>query len=303
MKIIKSQIRLVCKKLDTTLIKSKYLSKGNHNANYLLDTSNGKYILRIENNLQFKNLKKEYDFLKQAKPNLGPKVFLFDNSHKIIQRDYLIEEFIEGRHPPKKPNNDFVISIAKWLKKLHTITKKSSKKYLLTSMVKPYYNNYLKYQSHIKEYKVKQKLESYLKEVLRICEENNTLFAHRKYLSLLHNDLSNENVFYKKDYIRLIDWEFTSYGLPERELVYFIDSYDLTTKQITRFLKTYGYANTILAKKQLNISYLILLCSSIGYSLWRMDLVKDKKSIKEINRRLLKDVNKLKDLLKDYERL
>ena len=300
MRIKKSQIELICKKLNTSLIKSKYLSKGNHNTNYLLGTSKGRYILRIENNLQFKNLNKEYRFLKHAKFNFGPKVFLFDNTHQIIQRDYLIEEFIEGKHPPKKPNDDFVISMAKWFKNLHIITKKSSKKYSLLSAIKPYYNNYQKYNSYIKDDKLRQKLELYLKEVLRICKENNNIFANRKYLSLLHNDSSNENIFYKKNYVRLIDWEFTSYGLPERELIYFIDSYDLTSKQINQFLKTYGYPNTVLAKKQLSISYLTLLCSSIGYSLWRMDLVKDQKSRKEINKRLLRDTNKLDGVLKEY---
>jgi len=122
----------------------------------------------------------------------------------------------------------------------------------------------------------------------------------RKTFSLLHNDSSSGNIFYEKGHVRLIDWEFVGWGLPESEIVYFFDSYDLTKKQQRLFLKSYGHPNTKTANLQLNMAYVILLFSSIGYSLWRMDLVKDKRSRKEINKRLLRDTNKLNGVLKEY---
>src|SRR3989344_2616731 len=148
--IKKTQIEIICKKLNTKLINYKFLAKGNHNINYLLKTNKGKFVLRIENNKQFKNLKKEYKLLKSLKGGLAPNVFLFDHSHKIIEKDYLIEEFIEGNHPSEKPTDNFVVTMARWFKELHKNTKKS-KNYGLRSSVKPYYNNYLKYKHHIKD--------------------------------------------------------------------------------------------------------------------------------------------------------
>src|SRR3989344_2144491 len=290
--IKKTQIEIICKKLNTKLINYKFLAKGNHNMNYLLETNNGKFVLRIENNKQFKNLKKEFILLKKLKRGLAPAVLLFDKSHKILKEDYLVEEFIDGKHPSEKLNDNFVSAMAKWFKELHKITKES-KIYSVKFAVKPYYRNYLKYEYHLKDKNLKKQSKVYFLKALKICKENNKLFSNRKAVSLLHNDSSRENIFYENNNIKLIDWEFAGYGLPEREIVYFFDSYNLTIRQIKLFLDIYNYPNTKLAKKKLDIYYIIILCSSIGYSLWRLDLVKDKKSIKEINKRLLRDISLL----------
>src|SRR3989338_1303956 len=291
--IKKNQVENICKKLNTKLIAYKFLAKGNHNINYVLETDKEKFVLRIDNNKQFKNLKKEYKLLKSLSLGLAPKVFLFDSSRKIIEMDYLIEEFIEGIHPPNKPTDNFVITMAKWFKELHK-NKRKTKPYSVKSAVKPYYNNYLKYKQYINNITLSKKLEMCINKGLKICIENNKIFSDRKLCSLLHNDSSRENIFYKKDKVKLIDWEFAGYGMPEREIVYFIDSYILSRKQIKLFLKSYGYPNTSVSRKKLYIFYLILLFSSIGYSLWSLGLTK---KIKEKNNRLLKDINLLEKLL------
>lgn len=300
MKLNKHQVEEVCKKLNENLIEFSFLAKGNHNSNYIIKTTKNKYILRIEDNQQFKNLKKEYNFLKSVNSELGPKVFFFDNSHKIIPNDYLVEEFIFGKHPSERNlSNDFIVQMAKWFKNLHKNTKNASKPYLLKTKVKPYYGNYLKYKDNIIDNELKQNLEYYISEALKILKENNTIFANRKTVSLLHNDTSSGNIFYKPNHIRLIDWEFVNYGLPERELVYFLDSYHLTKNQQKLFLKSYGYSNTNKANTCLNMAYIILLFSSIGYSLWQLDLLSKNKSSKkdkiERMKRLIRDINLLKE--------
>ena len=188
MELNKHQVEQVCKKIEEKLIRFSFLAKGNHNSNYLLETTKNKYVIRVEDSQQFKNLKKEFQFLKLVKPDLGPKVFFFDNSHKIIPKDYLIEEFIAGKHPSEEhPTSNFVKQMAEWFKKLHKTTKKSSKPYLLTTKVKPYYKNYLKYKNNIKDEKLKEKLSRYISKALKILEKNNAIFASRKTISLLHN--------------------------------------------------------------------------------------------------------------------
>ena len=300
MNLNKHQVEQVCKKLNENLIRFSFLAKGNHNSNYLLETTDNKYVIRVEDNQQFKNLKKEFKFLKLAKPGLGPKVLLFDNSHKIIPRDYLIEEFIDGKHPSEEhPTNDFVEQMAEWFKKLHKTTKISSKPYLLTTKVKPYYKNYLKYKDNIEDEEFKEKLSRYISKALKILKKNNTIFANRKTISLLHNDTSSGNIFYKPGYVRLIDWEFVDYGLPERELIYFLDSYRLSKNQQNLFLRSYGYPNTKKVNIQLSMAYIILLFSSIGYSLWQLDMLQKKKFSKkdkaERIKRLIRDINLLKE--------
>ncbi len=303
MKLSNHQVEQVCNKLNEELIRFSFLAKGNHNSNYLLETKKSKYVLRIEDNQQFKNLKKEYRFLKLAKQGLGPKVFSFDNSHKIIPIDYLIEEFIEGKHPSEEhPSDNSIMQMAKWFKRLHQTTKKAPKSYFLRTKVKPYYENYLKYKDHVKDNTMKTKMDYYISEALKILGQNNDIFASRKTISLLHNDTSSGNIFNQDGHVRLIDWEFVDYGLPERELVYFLDSYHLTKNQQSLFLKSYGYPNTKIANVKLSMAYIILLFSSIGYSLWQLDILfKNKSSQKdktERMKRLIRDVNLLREFCK-----
>ncbi len=301
--IKKTDIERICKRLGVDLVSFSFLAKGEHNSNYLIETNKSKLVLRVENNKQFNNLKKEYDFLMRAKIGLGPKVLLFDKSYKILQNDYLVEEFVEGRHPSNEyPTDDFVRVMANWFRKLHSIKRKSSS-YFLMSKVRPYYNNYLKYKDNIKDIELKRKLELYIDNGLKILKKNNDIFVNRKTFSLLHNDSSSENIFYKKGYVRLIDWEFVDYGLPERELVYFIDSYKLTKKQISLFFKTYGYPDNKKSRMMLQMTYLMLLFSSIGYSLWNLDILnKNKSSNKEKSKRmtrLIRDITLLKENVKE----
>ncbi len=292
MKVNFKQAQQISRLLGLTLKEYTFLAKGNHNINYLLHTDKGKFILRIENNLQFKNLKKEYLLLLRLKNNLAPKALFFDNSHKIISTDYLIEEFIVGKHP-QKVTEDFLISMAKWFRQLHKITKKTSKRFYLDSALKPYYNNYLKYKHHIKNKVLLQKMASNLKKAKQICIKERSIFKNANKTSLLHNDSSRENIFYRKSSIQLIDWEFASYGFPQRELVYFIDAYDLNNKQTKLFLKVYGYPKNAFAQKRLQTYFILHLCSSIGYSLWRLDTLKEIKEKSKTITRLRRDLEKL----------
>ncbi len=143
---------LVKAKIKGDLIDFKFLAKGNHNDSYSVKTARDKYVLRIENNPQFKNLKKEYRILKKVeKLDVGPKAFLFDKSHKIIPKDYILEEFISGKYPKRKVDKNFVKLMANWFKKLHALKtneklKGMKKEYFsLIDAIKPYYNNFKKY--------------------------------------------------------------------------------------------------------------------------------------------------------------
>lgn len=295
MKVSLKQAQKVSQHLGWSLKDYHFLAKGNHNSNYLLNTNKGKFILRIENNLQFRNLKKEYTFLLKLKQNIAPKVFFFDDSHKTIPRNYLVEEFIAGEHP-HKITEDFLISMAKWFKQLHKITQRTSNKFYLDSALKPYYKNYLKYKYHIKDKELLQELASTLGKAKQICTNERLIFKNKKKISLLHNDSSRENIFYRNDSVRLIDWEFASYGFPQRELVYFIDAYDLNNKQKRLFLKAYGYPTNVFAQKQLQACFILHLCSSIGYSLWRLDILKNTPEKNKTLTRLKKDLEKLRNL-------
>jgi len=303
MKITKKQVEQICKKLDEDLVKFSFLASGNHNDNYAIETTENKYVLRIENNPQFKNLKKEYNLLKSLKSNLGPKVYFFDKSHKIIPTDYFVEEFIDGKYP-KKLNDKFIILMAKWLKKLHQ-QKKPCKEHSMLKAIKPYFKNVNNHKNAIPS-ETANKIYSIFKRVTTFCKKNDGIFADRKEACLLHSDLSRENIIYDGKKIRLLDWEFSRYNFPEWDLVYFIQSLKLNSKQKELFLKTYSYPTSKIGKHRLLIISLLNTCGDIGYSVWRLGLVKEgklnKKLTPEISKRLNLDINRLTKIIEDLER-
>lgn len=303
MKISKKQIKQVCKKLGEDLVDFSFLASGNHNDNYLIKTTTGRYVLRIENNPQFKNLKKEYNLLKSLKPDLGPKVYFFDKSHKIIATDYFIEKFVEGGYP-KRLDNRFIILMAQWIKRLHT-QKKICKKHSLLKAIKPYFNNIDKYKTALSVEMVSE-INQLFDIVYVFCEKNDGLFGSRKRASLLHSDLSKENIAYDGKRVRLLDWEFSNYNFPEWDLVYFMQSSKLSDKQRSLFLKTYGYPTSKSGKKRLLVVSLLNTCGDIGYSTWRLGLIKQGK-LKKIEktktlRRLKQDIQLLEKIIGNLEK-
>lgn len=302
MKITKKQVEQICKKLDEDLVKFSFLASGNHNDNYAIQTKRKKYVLRIENNPQFKNLKKEYNLLKSLKTGLGPKVYFFDKSHKILPHDYFVEEFVEGKYP-KKINDKFIILMAKWLKKLHQ-QKKPCNKHFLLKAIQPYFKNVKNHKDAIPA-ETARKIAALFKGVNDFCKKNDEIFAGRKEASLLHSDLSRKNIIYNGKNIRLLDWEFSRFNFPEWDLVYFMQSLRLNSKQKELFLKTYGYPTSKTGEKKLLIILLLNTCGDIGYSVWRLGLVnqgKLKKELKtEISKRLNLDINRLTKIIKNLE--
>jgi len=303
MKITKKQVEQICKKLDEDLVKFSFLASGNHNDNYAIQTTKKKYVLRIENNPQFKNLKKEYNLLKSLKSGLGPKVYFLDKSHKIIPTDYFVEEFVDGKYP-KKLNDKFLILIAKWLRGLHQ-QKKPCKKHSMLKAIKPYFKNVNNHKTAIPSETLK-KIYSLFKRVTIFCKKNDDIFGKIKEACLLHGDLSRENIIYNGEKIILLDWEFSRFNFPEWDLVYFIQSLKLNPKQKELFLKTYKYPTSKTGRNRLLIISLLNTCGDIGYSVWRLGLVKEEKLNKkltpEISKRLNLDINRLKKIIEDLER-
>jgi len=294
MKLTKLQVSLVCKKLREDLISFKLLGRGSHNENYLIKTKKDNFVLRIECNHQFKNLRREYKFLKKTKGKLGPKVFLFDNSKKIILNDYLVEEFFEGTHP-KKRDSKFVKSMALWYKELHKNKIKKSPHSLLKA---DWIKIYKKYIALVDE-KLKKELNELFNETIEIIKKNEKLFSKDKYAHLVHGDPYRKNIFYDNGKLKLIDWEFVGYNRPEVDLVFFVWSHKLNKKQGNLFLSTYGYSKS---EKRFNIFLLTHLLAMISWRLERLDLFKKKKikrdqypkSRKEIYEDIGEDVENLR---------
>ncbi len=271
-KLIKKQVKQICDVLKVDFISFDFLGMGSHNKNYVINTNQDRFVLRVEDNLQFDNLAKEYKFLKKTKGKLGPRVFLFDDTHKIIDRNFIVEEFIEGNHP-KKADDKYIVMMANWYKQLH---KTKVKRKLVPLSKRIGVKRYKKF-SKILDLDVKNKLDKLYSESLTLFDKYQNLFAHINHLSLNHGDPTRTNVFYDGKSVRLIDWEFVHYNIPEADLVFFVWSYDLDKRQKKLFLNTYGFSKSKNAEKRFDLRLLAHIWGMISWRLERLDLVNKKK--------------------------
>ena len=302
MKIKKSQLVEIGNELKTTIKSFKLLGFGAHNVNYLLITDKGKFVLRIENNCQFDNIKKEYEFLKETDGKFGPKVFLFDESKEIIPHRYLIEEFLEGE-PPKKVNDHFLIKMGEYYKSLHKNTKNKTKDISPLEMFKNYAEPlYKKYSRLLGEHQRTDLKKLYLNTIKKL-KGKETKFLDLKKLSLNHGDPARENIFYNNEgHVIMIDWEFVGYKTIEEDLTFFVWMHDLNEKQKQLFLKSYEYPEN---KERFNLIMVEEIWGMIGWRLERLNLLVNRKldahqrseSEDEISEAIQRDITKLKHYL------
>jgi aminoglycoside phosphotransferase (APT) family kinase protein len=290
MKLKRKKIEQICSKLGEKLTRFKFLGRGSHNENFLIVTEKNKFVLRIENDFKLKNLKTEYKFLKMTKGKFGPKVFLFDNSGKVIPRDYLVEEFIEGRHP-KKCTNKFIKDMGKWYKKLHKIKIKKPAKLLSKRDGIKRYKKFRK----VLDKKYLERMDELFSKWIKIFNQNKDLFDD-KYLVLNQGDPWKENMFYVKGKLKLIDWEFVGWDVPEADLVFFIWAYKLNKRQKEFFLKTYGYSKS---EKRLNLMFIVHNLSMISWRMKKLSFIpKNKKQIYKRNEQDIKKIIKTENKIK-----
>ena len=302
-KLNQTQLTKICQKLKFDFIKYSYLASGSHNECYLLKTKQADLVLKIENNPGY--AKKEYDVLRKLPQGLGPQVYLYDGSKKIISRAYLVLEYLTGKNPSKKVSDKFVRQMAKWYKKLHSIRSRKLPAAELKEIkslkhwAKTHYKSYLKNKKYL-PIKLQQKLAAIFKSVINICAKNNKLFAAQKSFSLLQNDPAKDNIFIYPQQIRVIDWEFAGYGLAERDIFNFLTSYNLTARQKNLFLRTYGQVNA----KKLKVLSILLYLGGYDYLANRISLItqgKIKKSQQSAGKKELLD--KFRKLIGEQEEL
>ena len=290
MNIEKYHIGKICEKHGYDLIDFEILGAGMgaFNLNYLLQTKQGKFVLRIEIVKTFRNKKQEFEILKMLKGRFGPKVYHFDDSGAIIDADYLIEEFIEfGDHPPPEASKEFIIATGEFYKKLHSIKVKISetKDYLQYYILPGFEEDLIIVRKHLHllSDELKEITDLYYQEAAKIITENNDLFSNRTEMSLCQGDPTRRNIFYKKNEVtekaevKLVDWEMARYQIREWDLAFFVWAYDLQLEDKKLFLNIAGYPETDLSEKQFNIVYLLHCLGIQSWMIGRLQLVDEGK--------------------------
>ena len=194
-------------------------TQGFNNISYLLKTSKKSYIVRVFKSNESVNISREFEFKTQKKAykqNIAPKpVFL--NS------EFMIYEYLKGIHKLELKKSD-IKTLAKQIKKLHKI-KAKAKTYDLKS-------DLLNYKKILKDDKSK--------EIIKQSEKSlKKLKKFKKDLVLTHHDLNPKNIIFKKNKIKIIDWEYAGTNDRFFDLAAVCIEFKLNTKEEKLFLENY----------------------------------------------------------------
>lgn len=293
----------IFRQLGAEIESFSFLASGNHKRNYRVETSRGIFVLRIQEDERFKNLKKEYAVLRSLPVGMGPEVFAFDDKHRELAQDYLVEELIQGTHP-EKVDKALLSGMAEWFKKLHAIMLEAETIQSPSVTLEPYADNVKKYGKYSLP-GTREEIDIMVGKAREWMRENSRMFSAER-PCMLHRDPSRGNILLTDQGIRLIDWEFAEPGPPEWDLAYFIQSFELDAEQTRLFLEEYGYPKDEAHDKRMLTIQLLDTCGALGYSLWSLELMArgemEKGEEEEMTRkRLARDTALLKKLLEQVK--
>lgn len=172
---------------------------GLNNSNYLVTLQNSKYVLRIPSKDNTNNFYNENQILNIIKPyNISPDIIYHDKDTGV-----LLSEFIETSKINIEFYNSllFINSLVSTLKNLHSLKCNN------------YFNPFEVIHNNIKflfnsNFNFNHNMDLLI-EKLNSLESHLTREIH---YGLCHNDLNTSNILYTKNYVYLIDFEFSAMG-------------------------------------------------------------------------------------------
>ncbi|MBW3002948.1 aminoglycoside phosphotransferase family protein [Candidatus Woesearchaeota archaeon] len=230
--------------LDTVKIQElTRLGRGESNLNFLANISGKKFVVRVNMNKREPNkARREFNALKAIEGlGIGPKAYVLDESKKIVDAEYLIVEYLEGKSLNMVKgywNNEFIRKLARLVAKMHSIK--------ITKKLEKLQKGWDSYQALIKNiekmanYVVKkdQRLKPLITESIKNINTN----GPKPKITLGHEDVCQQNVIMHKGNLKLIDFE--SFGLmdPAAEVSKIFEDFghEFTKNERRIFLEEYG---------------------------------------------------------------
>jgi aminoglycoside phosphotransferase (APT) family kinase protein len=199
--------------LDTAKVtgftgKCTALGGGEVNDTLILDCSLQKVILRITRYHDVNTLKQEARALSLIDTDQAPKLLYFNEENRIKDRAWILETYISGKTPDSLTIEQFE-SIGELLAKVHEV--KSEHQTILD-----YWNDFLEASVHFGD---EAFLLSHPDERLKtLINRARDYFKSRPAMSLraslIHGDVTLNNMLANESRISLIDWEFSKFKDP-----------------------------------------------------------------------------------------
>ncbi|MBU1199706.1 MAG: aminoglycoside phosphotransferase family protein [Nanoarchaeota archaeon] len=271
-------IRKIELQLDCRISSYKTLGQGEHNVNFLLNTTKGNLVLRIYANTQFDNSKKEYFVLRKLKGQYAPRVYFFDNSKTDFKYDYMIQEFIEGVTLNKFSSNDLK-QVAKILKEIHQIKDLRKKRDWKEPIGSWSRQNILQNSKYLGD-EFHNNMKKIYTKVLNELEKVKPSIEKYERVHLIHDDVIPENIIKtKKGDLILVDWELATFDYFFFEFGCVIAENHLTKNQEDIFLEEYGFGIKQNEKKIIHAIKINRILSLISWLIQRIVSIKQGKQI------------------------
>ena len=170
------------------------------------------------------------------KLGIAPKVYYKDTSCKILSKPFIISEYVAGRPITMMTEKDLK-SLALILAELHKI---HNVKGLRREPVKNYNRKYIEKRVDIitdPDFKyVNNRFKANLREAYKRIKN---IKLRRQRLSVIHGDVSKDNLLRTKNGLKLIDWESVRLSEPQFEIATALERLNLTGRKRRILLSEY----------------------------------------------------------------
>ncbi|MGC8483640.1 MAG: aminoglycoside phosphotransferase family protein, partial [Thermodesulfobium sp.] len=210
------------------------IESGETHYNYLLTINGRKFLLRLTsvrkddkggNSWGAARINMEFNSIKNLERlGIAPKVYYKDTSCKILSKPFIISDYVPGR-PIKKMRTGDLKSLSLMLAGLHSI---HNVKGLRKEPVKAYNKEYIKKRvAIITSANFKYVNRSFKSALIEAYKKIEKIKLKKQRLSVIHGDVSKDNLLRTENGLKLIDWESVRLSEPQFEIATALDRLNL----------------------------------------------------------------------------
>ena len=294
-------------------IKVKSISKigmGKNNSNFLVVVGSKKFVFRLNMlPLSRDKTKTEFNSLKLVeKLNIGPKAWILDESRKILDSDFMILDYIEGKTLGKmnyKLDKKLIKKIVRLCVGFHLIPIRREIAKLPKDEVD--YKVVFKWIEHFySSIKNMTKHKAFLEMVSESCDvlRKSSLQKDKHPIVLAHGDICEQNVIVHNGKLKLVDFESLGLTDPASEIAYILTQFTrggFTEKQKEIFIEEYlKVRNDKTLRKRLKIFVPLKNFADLVWAINHVFKIKNKRLHRYYleNNKLNKDISYAKKMFK-----
>ena len=224
----------------------KQIKSGETHYNYLLIINSRNFLLRLtsvrkdnkgKNSWGAARINMEFDGIKSIeKLGIAPKVHYKDTSCRVLSKPFVISDYVPGEPVIRTTKKDLK-SLAFLLAGLHRIHDVNG---LRSEPVKDYNKGYIKKRvDMITDTGFRYVNRHFKTDLMEAHRKIEHIRLKKQKLSLIHGDISKDNLLRTENGLKLIDWESVRLSEPQFEIATALERLNLNGQKRKLFLSEY----------------------------------------------------------------